>query len=162
MSAITNQPLNLNFLSPVGFSFIIKKLPHVNFFVQSVALPGISIGSVSVPTPFKQYPLPSSTSVSYSDLIVTFKVDEDMMNYKEIFNWIISMSPPDDFSQYKEPTLSDATLIINNSAKAPNIIIAIEDLFPVALSPIGMETTDTQLTYIEGTVSFKFRNYYFT
>ena len=48
--------MNQNMLSPVGFSFHIKKLPEFNFFVQNVTLPGVSFPVIEQPTPFKAVP----------------------------------------------------------------------------------------------------------
>ena len=52
IGAIASQPENQNFLSPVGFRFGIRKMPHVNWFLQSVNIPGITMGEASQPTPF--------------------------------------------------------------------------------------------------------------
>lgn len=162
MTALDNTPANINFLSPVSFEFMVKRLPTVNFFVQTVDLPGITMGTINMPTPLKAYPIPSSSSIAYGDLTVSFKIDEDMKNYREIFNWITENGSPDNLGQYKpETVLSDASLIVNTSAKSPNILISISDAFPVSLSSVRLTTTDAQITYIEASASFKFTNYTF-
>ena len=48
MSILDTQPTNKNFLSPLGFRFTIKKAPNLNFFVQSVNIPTLSLGTVDV------------------------------------------------------------------------------------------------------------------
>ena len=53
MSALQGQPINTSFLSPIGFKFQLNNFPEVNYFCQSANLPGISISSISVPTPLK-------------------------------------------------------------------------------------------------------------
>ena len=41
---------NRNFLSPVGFQFSIGKMPAVEFFCQSAAIPQVSMGIAKQPT----------------------------------------------------------------------------------------------------------------
>ena len=53
-STSTNQPTNVNLLSPVGFRFNIENLPKTNWFVTSANLPGISLGEIVQPTPLLQ------------------------------------------------------------------------------------------------------------
>ena len=53
MSALQNQPINTNFLIPIGFKFQLNNFPLVNYFCQSATLPWSSISSISVPTPLK-------------------------------------------------------------------------------------------------------------
>ena len=164
MTEITNK----NMLSPIGFSFSIQRLPNMNFFVQAVTLPGITAQTVEVPSPLKSVPLPSD-KVEYSELEVLFKIDEDMNNYIEVFNWIRGLGFPDSHDQYKEledqPSYtgggiySDATLTILSSAMNPNVRIEIKDLFPVTLSPIEMNSTQADIDYLEATASFRFLGY---
>jgi len=164
--------MNKNMLSPVGFSFHIKKLPEMNFFVQSVTLPGIQIGVFDQPTPFKVVPR-YGDHIQYGDLIVNFKINEDMGNYIEIFNWMTAISFPDTFDQYKnaaendkllvgEGLETDGYLMITSSAMNPNMRIDIEDLFPVALSDVTFDSRDTNIEYIDATVTFRFLKYTFT
>ena len=38
------SPKNKNFLSPVGFKFIIGRTPNVDYFCQAASIPEVSIG----------------------------------------------------------------------------------------------------------------------
>lgn len=164
--------MNKNMLSRLGFSFNIKKLPEFNFFVQSVTLPGISMGSIDQPTPFKNINFPGDR-ITYGDLTVNFKINEDLGNYIEIFNWITSLGFPESFDQYRDIATeskkitgdgiySDGYLMIMSSNMQPIIRVDIQDLFPTSLTDIEMDSRDTSLEYIEATVTFKFLNYKFT
>lgn len=166
MSAYGNQPTNVNFLSPLGFSFKIKKTPHLNYFVQSVTLPGVSIAPIEVPNPFSKIPFAGS-QLTYDTMSLTFKVDEDMKNYLEIYNWLTGMGFPKDFAQYQnianqttgEGVFSDLTLIINTSSKNPNIEVTFYDAFPLNLSPLTFDTTPEEVSHITCTVEFKYGRY---
>lgn len=157
-------------LSPIGFQFSIQRLATMNFFVQSVTLPGITATTIDQITPLRSVPTPGD-KIEYSELEVVFKIDEDMKNYIEVFEWIRALGFPDTFDQYKEledqPSYtggglySDASLTILTSAMNPNIRIEIQDLFPVSLTPIEMSAVNPDIDYIEATASFRFLGYTF-
>lgn len=166
MSAHTNQPTNVNFLSPVGFAFKIKKAPYLNYFVQSVSLPGLSLAPIEVPNPFSKIPFAGS-QLTYDTMSLTFKVDEDMKNYMELHNWLTGMGFPKDFTQYQqiankpigEGIYSDLTLIINTSSKNPNIEVTFYDAFPLNLSALTFDATQEEITHISCTAEFKYGRY---
>lgn len=167
MANIT-QPLNKNFLSQLGFQFSIKKLPAVNFFVQSVNLPGIEMGNPYQDTPFINIPIPGD-HVKYNDLTVTFKVDEDMNNYIQVSDWILGLGFPDSFDQYKslkeksqlsgDSLLSDASLIITTSARNPSIEVQFLDAFPRSLTDLVFTTSDNNVEFLSATATFKYRRH---
>lgn len=171
MSEYLRQPENKNFLSPLGFKFQVNKLPDTNFFVQSVTLPGIDVGFIEVSNPFAKIPTVGD-QLTFGDLLVTFRVNETMSNYIEVFNWMVGIGFPSDFEQraaiQRKPTgsglglYSDAVLTILSSAMNPNIEIKIVDAFPVSLSAITMDSTLEDVQYIEATATFKFLEYTIT
>ena len=150
-------------LSPLGFTFNIDKLPEFNHFVQSVNLPGINLGTTDQPTPFKALPV-YGDHITYGDLIVDFRVNEDMGNYIEIFNWIQGLGFPDDFRQYKdlEDKEVDGNLMILSSNMNPIVRIDFQNLFPTTLTDVRMDSRDTNVEYIEASVTFRFAQYKFT
>jgi hypothetical protein len=166
MPLITNQPDNINFLSPLGFKFTLLRFPNVNFYVTDVNLPSLSLGSAQVSTPFKTLEF-SGDHLEYGDLQITFMVDEDMQNYLEIYNWITAISYPESFTQYKalkdkpkgdkEGIYSDATLYILNSSMMPNIEVSFQDIFPVSLGDMSFTSKDSDVNYITNTVTFKYK-----
>ena len=87
MSAFDTQPDNNNFLSPLGCRFIVKKLPLVNFYCQSASFPSVSLQETETPNPLVRIPL-AGTKLTYAPLDIRFRVDEDMKNYLEIYNWM--------------------------------------------------------------------------
>lgn len=171
MTAIDNTPENKNFLSPLNFKFQIKKAPHVNFFIQKVNIPSIAIPNPYPNNPFVKIPY-SGEHINYGDLTLTFKVDEDLQNYLEIFNWITALGKPQNFEQYKEieekpvtsgeGIASDISLMVLSSTKMPNYEIVFVDAFPVELSQVVFNTTDTDVNYIEASTTFKYTYYTIT
>jgi hypothetical protein len=168
MSAIDKTPDTKNFLSPLNFQFVLKRSPSLNFFVQSINVPGIALGAFFQPSPTLNIPMPGD-HLEYSDLRLTFKVDEDFQNYFEIFNWLKGLSYPETQQDYYnlqkktkssgETIKSDISIIIMNGIKNPNYEVVIKDAFPIALSDLEFQTTDDSVNYISTTVTFKYTYY---
>ena len=174
MSATDNQPENNNFLSPLGFRFIVKKLPLVNFFCQSASLPSVSLTETEIPNPLIRIPL-AGTKLTYAPLDIRFRVDEDMKNYLEIYNWLLGLGTPEDSSQYAtlntasnaRPTagdamkgvFSDGSIVIMTSSQNPNLRISFVDLYPINLSPLQFDVTGSDVAYLEADCTLNYRQF---
>ena len=171
MSALTNTPTNRNFLSPLNFRLVLQKAPLLNFFLQSASIPGLTFaGNIIMPTPLVDIPIPGERLV-YSPLTVSFMVDEDMTNYLEIFNWMVSLAAKDlqPFARYQaqtsiEPDVnsrdrSDIKLMILTSSKNPNIEVNFLDAFPSQLGELNFNTTSAGVNYLESSVTFEYVKY---
>lgn len=161
------QVVNKNFLSPIGYRFLVKKLPFTNFFVQKVNLPGVSVGTIGVPTPFKEVPI-AGDHIRYNELVLTFRVDEDLQNWIELYNWIRGEAVFD-YSEYAELStqvkgsgeglVSDFSLFIETSKKNPNYNVTFIDGFPTTLTDLSFDIMNESVDYLEATVVFKY-NYH--
>ena len=78
------SPNNQNFLSPIGFKFILGRTPNVDYFCQSASIPQVEIGVREITTPVKEYSLPGD-KMTFGDLNLRFLVNEDLDNYYEIY-----------------------------------------------------------------------------
>ena len=154
---------NPNFLSPLSYKFVLQRTPNLNFNVQTVRLPGMTLSSTETATPFVS--IPNSGKITYSPLTITFRVNEDLSDYLEIHNWMKGLGSPNDFTQYanlkksSSGLYSDATLVINNSRKLANLSATFIQLFPVDISDLQFTTMDTDVNYLECTVDFRFLSY---
>ena len=164
MTALDKTPENKNFLSPLNFKFQIKKAPHVNFFIQQVNIPAISLPPPMANNPFVRIPYPGE-HINYEPLVIDFKVDEDLQNYLEIHNWMKGLGSPSDFAGYSnlkasdQGLYSDATLVINNSRKRGNMSATFIQMFPIDISDLQFTTMDTDVNYLECSVDFRFLSY---
>ena len=167
MSVVDNRPENMNFLSPLNFKFQIKRTPSLNFFVQKVNLPGLTLPNIDENTPLIRIPYPGD-HLLFDELVVTFKVDENLINYMEIHNWLRGLGKPS-YEEYKnlksksiytgESLNSDISLSILTSYKNPNYEVIFTDAFPVSLSGIDFTTTAEDISYLEATATFKYLTY---
>ena len=165
MSALQGQPTNTNFLSPIGFKFQLNNFPEVNYFVQSATLPGISISSISVPTPLKAIDI-AGDEVSFEELTVKFIVDENMKNWLSIYDWIIGLGFPTEEGQAKYAKLAatselttDATLTVLTSNMNAQINFRFKNCFPLSLSSIAFDSGGTDIDYVTADVSFRYDVY---
>ena len=86
-SQFNKQIGNRNFLSPVGFKFTSAKEPKVDFFSNSARIPEISLGTATQPSYLKDVDIPGD-NLTFGDFSLRFMVDEDLVNYMKINNWM--------------------------------------------------------------------------
>jgi hypothetical protein len=166
--SLSTQPSNPNFLNPINFRFQLKRAPTVNFFTVDATLPNVSLGVAQQPTPFVTVPRPGS-KISFGTFSITFKVDEDMRNYVELYDWMSALGERESFDAYKnlakdtnftgKGPVSDCILTILNSSKKANIDIIIRDAFPTSLSSIDFSATAVDIRFAECRAEFAFRDF---
>ena len=163
---MASDPSNKNFLGQTGFRLALERTPTMNYFSQSASLPGISLGTSNVVNPLLDYPLPGE-KLTFSRFDISFRVDEDLKNYIEIYNWLVGLGSPSSMDQYKrfqnasinQSNLSDATLSILSSKYNPNLRVKFTNMFPESISQLLFTTTASDIDYLEATVSFRYSMY---
>ncbi|NBQ93358.1 MAG: hypothetical protein EBU06_05385 [Micrococcales bacterium] len=167
MAEFSFEPQNKSFLSNNKYEFVIKRLPNLTFFVQSINLPGITLLNPSVNNPFVLTPLPG-TQLVFGQLSANFIVDENLESWLEIYNWITQLGNP--VGRDKIGTLtktpgknnsitSDASLFIKTNSNNPNKKINFYDLFPVELGEINFSSTDSGQEFSTTAVTFGYTYY---
>lgn len=168
MTALTTQPTNRNFLAPDSYMFQIKRAPHVNFFLQQISIPSITLQEVNVPTPMVRFPV-HGEHLLFGDLDIVFKVDEDLKNYLELYNWIVALGTPENLEQYAEiaskPVFSgegiyaDVCILPLTNTKMPNYEIVFVDAHPTGIGAIRLYTTDKDINYLVCSAKFKYTHF---
>jgi hypothetical protein len=166
----SNQIQNRNFLSPVGFKFTLQKYPKVSFFSNGCRIPDITLNTAVQSNYFKAIDIPGD-QVVYGDFYLRFLVDEDMSNYMAIHNWITALGFPESHEQFKklitdengteDPKLqfSNGTLQILNSNYRTTANVVFRGLYPVSLTSLEFEATDTDINYFTAEATFKYTMY---
>ena len=179
----TREPTKLDYASPVQFRFKCSKLPEVEFFCQTANIPGIGLGVADVETPLKSIPFPGD-KVTYQDLAISFLVDENLNNYKEIHDWIIGLGAPQNHTQFSTlrdtgtdrfpgqttnspnnntvpdgGTYSDATLTILNSKNIAVTEIRFHNIFPTSLGALSYDVQASDVNYLQSNVDFSYMYY---
>lgn len=150
---------NINFANPSSFRLVIDNLkyPNAQYTVQLASIPDMSVDGASFNTP-KRNILASADKVVYAPLQLTFLVDENFTNYKEIHDWMFGMVGQDDFGVRKT---RDLTLVIYNSSNNVVQEIQFTDAHPSSLSSLPFETTGESVNYLTAVAEFSYSYYKF-
>ena len=185
----TRQPSKLDYASPIQFRFKMNKIPKVEFFVQTANIPGISLGTATVPTPLYDYPVPGDT-INYSTLDISFLVDENLNNYKELHDWISGLGFPKNHQQFADlqatsadrfpgstassaatgskqtpaplaegGTYSDATLTVLSSKNIAKTEIRFSNVYPISLGSLSYDIKASDVDYLQVQARFNYLNY---
>ena len=184
-SPISRQPDQLDYASPTQFRFGIHQLPKVEFFTVSANLPGISAGTTTHATPFKDIPT-MGEKLEYENLSISFIVDEYLENYISLHNWMVGIGFPENREQFRTfrdvtsntpasgktpPTdlvgkaipdiamYSDAFLQILSNKNNPILEVSFENAFPISLSALDFTQTATDVEYLVATAEFAYQIY---
>ena len=148
----------------------IAKKPKVSFLSNSARIPEISLGTAIQSNYLKDLDVPGD-KLTYGDLTLRFLVDENLENYMAIHNWLTGLGYPETTDQFRQLVknddnqtdlnlqFSDGSLHILNSNFRDVAIVKFRDLFPVALSSLEFDASDTDINYFTADVTFKYTIY---
>ena len=185
---IDRTPSKFDYASPIQFRFKMTKLPTVEFFVQSANIPGITLGDTTLPTPLKDISMPGD-KLTYQTLEVSFLVDENLNNYKEIHDWMTGIGFPQDHKQFADVLAtgsdrfsgstastaavgsgkpaplseggiySDATLIVLNNKNIAKTEIRFQNVYPTSLGSLSYDIKASDVDYLQVSASFNYMYY---
>jgi hypothetical protein len=156
--SVQNQPQNLNNATINNFRMIFSKLPTMEFFVTDCNIPSITLGEALAPSYLIDRPLPGD-KITYGEFSVEFIVDEELRNWEEIHNWLLSIGTPSSTAQYdRTGQYSDASLVILTNSSNPILEFKFIDMFPVSLGDLQFSNAGAADTLM-GSASFRFRGY---
>ena len=169
-------PKTYDYLRPNAFRFGVKDIPNVSFTCQSANIPDIQLGYAVQPTPFVDIPT-IGDKINFGELAIRFLISEDMSNYLELYNWLVALGFPKDYTQFdalikNRPSrfpfkvnqrgesevlaYSDATLTILDSTNTPKVNIIYKDIFPISLEGLDFDIASAGVEYFTAIASFKY------
>lgn len=166
MATYNQTPTNKSFLSNNKYEFVIDRLPHVTFFIQSVVIPDVSLVGTQVPSPYVSVPIPGNI-LNYGELQVTYIMDEDMRAWREIYDWMYNLGNPESKNKIGDLTqtlgrrnsvTSDASLLVKSNANNPRVKFTFKDIFPTTLGGVTLSNAEGQ-EFITSTISFLYSHY---
>jgi len=169
--------INKSILNKNNFRLLIDKTPNVEYYVRTVTLPGLQFGETTQPTGSGLDAYFPGDKASFDTLDISFLVDEDLENFKEIYDWMDSIVPVGDASSFGRYTdtkttktniyassendlnqFSDITLVTNTNKNLPNKYFRFHDAFPINLGGIELES-GADAEPVIATASFRFTYY---
>lgn len=165
-----------NFLSPTSFTFNLSRLPTLTQYVQKVGVPSVNGGSATQPTPLLQIPI-RGDQLKYGVLGVTFKLDDKLDNYAELYDWLVDLNHPDSFTESakissdtakgqmqleaaNEGLYSDAQIFVLNAQRQPFLAFHLIKIFPTMLSEFMFDSTVQDINYITCHTIFRFQTFH--
>lgn len=171
------QIQNRNFLSPLGYKFLLNRAPKVAFFANSAVIPGIELGITEQPNYLRKIPVPGDM-MQFEDLTLRFMVDENLENYMEVQNWMRGLGFPESLSEIynlqnqkdikkyypdvfrsEMNIYSDGTLYVLTNTEVNNFKVKFQGLFPYSLTTIQFDSTPEDIRYVTAEVKFKYMMY---
>lgn len=157
--------MDYNLLKTNSFQFSIERIPETIFRITAVNLPEVSVPAPSAPSAASTQYFPGSTS-EFSQLNLTFLVDENLKNYEEIYRWITqqrygigSEFSPKNTTETK--LTSDATLLTLTNSSNPNRVIKFFDVFPTSLGQLNFSTQQPDPIPVECSAQFYYSRFVF-
>jgi len=155
-----------NTLKSNAFTFMLQRIPETAFRVTACNLP-----TINVPQPDENIPgatqFWAGTYTEFDEITLRFIVDENLKNYRELYNWITrqryassTIEVPN--NQLEEDFYSDGALITLTNAANPNIIIRFIKMFPVSLGEVSFDVSTTPPTPVSTTVTFRYSYFKFS
>ena len=170
----SSNPNELDYLRPNAFKFQIHNIPNVSYFCQAANIPEMNLPPAVQTTPFVDIPHPGD-KLDFGVLMIRFLIQEDMKNYKELYNWLIGLGFPEDHQQFtdygksqeyrfpdvnkKDFSASDASLFLLDSNNNPITEIVFRDAFPVSLQGLDFEISSGQTDYMVAVAMFRYKDY---
>ena len=170
-----NNPGELDYMRPNAFKFMIHNLPNVSYFCQAANIPEINLPPADQATPLVDIPHPGD-KLQFGSLMIRFLIQENMLNYKELYDWLVGLGFPKDHKQFAEYTktqeyrfpdispenqqglgqYSDATLTLLDSNNNAKILFRFVDAFPISLQGLDFEIVTGSTDYMIAVAMFKY------
>ena len=147
---------NINLLSPTGFKMVFTKpeLKGLEFYLQSVDLPTVSVGEANLSTPKLNIML-GGDKLQFDPFTASVLCDEKMDNFAAIYKWLndtVNTDNPYDL-------VCDVSLIILNSSNNASRTINFKNCYPNSMSGIAFDVGQTEVQYASFTVTFRYDYY---
>ena len=186
--ASTHHPTVFDYASGTQWRLAFNRLPKTNWFCTAANIPGIQLGEAQYPTPMADMVV-TGDKLTFETLNITFLVDEELQNYRELWDWIVGIGTPVKHSQwtselfkgdgavrqfgiedvdprtkvsYEESNLySDSTLIVYNSKNTAKVNVQFKNMFPTSLSALEYSQELTDVEYLKASATFRYLYYEF-
>ena len=103
--ADASQPTTYDYASPNQWRINFDRLPLTTWFCTNANIPGITLGEAQFPTPMSDIPI-SGDKLTFDTLNIQFLADEELKNYREMWEWLVGLGFPKQHSQFSD-VLSD-------------------------------------------------------
>jgi len=151
-----------NFLNPSSFVLTLDSRSYsgAEFTIQTMVLPDVSVEGASLP--YQQIDVGrAGDKMRFGTFEISYLIDEDLLNYKEIFDWMKANVETVHSVSTSSDHYRDLTLTVMNSANNVTKQIKFVDAYPTSLSSLPFDITTTDVEYLTAIASFQYSYYVF-
>ena len=98
--ADTSQPTVYDYATGTQWRLAFNRVPKTTWFCTSANVPGITLGEAMFPTPMSDMFI-TGDKLTFETLNITFIVDEELQNYRELWDWMVGIGAPVNHSQWE-------------------------------------------------------------
>ena len=162
----STEPETNNYLASNFFKFTLPRVSTLTYFAQSVSMPGTQLSPVEMTNTLGRANQFVGGRFDHEPLVVQFIVDEETLNYQEIFNWMKKIANYEDDTNIiaidqKDKYFSDANIFLTNSAFQEKRVVVFKNAYPIALSGMQFSSTLNDNEPIVASVTLNFETYSF-
>ena len=151
-----------NFLNPSSFVLTLDSQAYsgAEFTVQTMILPDVTVEGAVLN--YQQIDVGrAGDKIVFGQFEISYLIDEDLLNYKEIFDWMKSNVETKHSTTTSSDHYRDMTLTVMNSANNVTKQIKFVDAYPTSLSSLPFDITTTDVEYLTAVAAFDYSYYEF-
>lgn len=113
--ADTSQPTVQDYATGTQWRLAFNRIPKTTWFCTAANVPGITLGEAQYATPMSDM-FVAGDKLTFETLNITFLVDEELQNYRELWEWIVGIGSPVNHSQWTTALTKGDGITTNFSA----------------------------------------------
>ena len=113
--ADTSQPTVFEYATSTQWRLAFNRIPKTTWFCTAANIPGITLGEATYPTPMSDM-FVTGDKLTFDTLSINFIVDEELQNYRELWEWIVGIAAPKQHPQWSEALTKGAGTTITFSS----------------------------------------------
>jgi hypothetical protein len=162
-------PDTFNLQNPLYFRFFIKRLPEVNYYVNKINIPALSLPAAMEASPQLEIPQPGD-HVQFQPLVLDFLASEGLKNYIQLQKWLKAIGGilPKDYAKLASNpeytgygVKSEIILSILDGLNNAIVNVTFHDAWPTSLSQLQFDATLPDIPYLKAQAVFRYTTYEF-
>ena len=99
--ADTSQPTVFDYATSTQWRLAFNRVPKTTWFCTTANIPGVTLGEAQYPTPMSDMFI-AGDKLTFDTLNITFIVDEELQNYRELWEWLTGIGSPVKHTQWSD------------------------------------------------------------
>ena len=99
--ADTSQPTVFDYATSTQWRLAFNRVPKTTWFCTTANIPGVTLGEAQYPTPMSDMFI-AGDKLTFDTLNITFIVDEELQNYRELWEWLTGIGSPVRHAQWSD------------------------------------------------------------